>query len=567
MKTKKALLLFLFTSAFISISFSQNASQYKNYSDIIRVMRDTIPKMMAEKKIAGLSVAIVDEKGIIWEEGFGFTSRDQKNPVTPLTNFSIQSMSKNFTALAILHAVQDGLLSLDKPITEYIPWFTVNSRVEEAPQNKMTLRLLLSHRAGFTHEAPIGNNYDFYDKKFEDHVKSISDTWLRFRVGERYSYSNLGIDLAGFILQQVTGIPFDQYVEEKIFNPIGMTQSSFEIEKIKKMKDRAIGHTSSPMKPPVEVPMLAAGGMYSNAHDLSLYINFQLNNGAVKDKQIIKQEMLNEMLSVPNRKKNQNTGYALGTAVTRYGKVNLFSHGGGGYGFLTNMSWCPELNVGVVILTNSTGHNLNVVIPEMIGNMILEMKHGNAEQPKLDLSKIYKDTIQVDISSQRKFVGQYLYNRAGYMLLELQDGKMGITPGDNFRPANFVSEDELFFIISGFPHYYKFILDENKLPITMIREYDGEFLDLNDRPGEPPGNFKPEWEKYIGKYALIIYGFPAETRDVMKKNGFLYLDNMKLKEHLPGLFFTVHGETLDLRTENPTWKNVKIRKLPAEDKK
>ena len=134
MKAKKALLLFLFSSAFISISFSQNANQNKNYSDIIRVMRDTIPQMMKEKDVPGLSIAIVDDKGIIWEEGFGFTSKDQKNTVTPLTNFSIQSMSKNFTALTVLMAVQDGLLDLDKPITEYIPWFTVNSRFEEQPE-------------------------------------------------------------------------------------------------------------------------------------------------------------------------------------------------------------------------------------------------------------------------------------------------------------------------------------------------------------------------------------------------------------------------------------------------
>ena len=567
MKTKKVLFVFLFSTAFISFSFAQNASQYKSYSDIIRIMRDTIPKMMTEKNVSGLSVAIVDDNGIIWEEGFGFTDRDQKIPVTPLTNFSIQSMSKNFTALAILISVQDGLLNLDKPITEYIPWFTVNSRLEDHPERKMTLRMLLSHRAGFTHEAPIGNNYDFYDQTFEDHVKSISDTWLRFRVGERYSYSNLGIDLAGFILQQAAGIPFHQYVKEKIFDPIGMTKSSFDIEKIKKMNDRAIGHTSSPMKPPVEVPMLAAGGMYSNAHDLSLYVQFYLNKGTVSEWQLIKTEILNEMFSIPNRRKNQTNGYALGTSVTKHGNVLLFSHGGGGYGFLTNMSWCPELNVGVIALTNSTGHTLNVVIPEMIGNMILEMKYGNVEEPKPDLSRIYKNEIQIDTSSQRKFVGQYLYNRAGYMLLEWQDGKMGITPGDNFRPANFVSENELFFITAGVPLFYKFILDENKIPVTMIREYDGEFLDLNDRPDEPPGNFKPEWEKYTGKYALIIYGFPAETREVMKKNGYLYLDNMKLREHLPGLFFTAHGETLDLRTDKPTWKNVKIRKLPAEDRK
>lgn len=567
MTIKKVLLLFLIFAGFVNAIFSQDSSNYKSYTEIIRSLRDTIPQMMKEKDVPGLSIAIVDDKGILWEEGFGLTSRDQGIPVTPLTNFSIQSMSKNFTALAVLMAVQDGLLELDKPITDYIPGFTVNSRFEEHPERKMTLRLLLSHRAGFTHEAPIGNNYDFYTQKFDDHIKSISDTWLRFRVGERYSYSNLGIDLAGFILQQVSGVPFQNYVNEKIFNPIGMTESSFDIETIKNMEDRAIGHTSSPRKPPVEVPMLAAGGMYSNVHDLSLYINFQLNKGLAKGSQIISREILCEMFSVPNRNKNQTTGYALGTAITRRGNVNLFSHGGGGYGFLSNMSWCPELNVGIVVLTNSTGHILNVAIPEMIGNMILKMKFGKAEQPNQDLSKFNENVIQTDTSYQRKFVGQYLYNRAGFMLLEWQDNKMGITPGINFKPANFVSEDRLFFVFSGTPQYYKFILDENKIPVVMIREYDNEFLDLNDRPDEPAGRFNPEWEKYIGKYALIIYGFPAETREVNKKNGFLYLDNMKLREYLPGLFFTAHGESLDLRTDKPTWKNVKIMKLLEADKK
>ncbi len=105
------------------------------------------------------------------------------------------------TAAAIMLAVQRGLLDLDKPIAAYLPDFTVNSRFEAKPQAKMTLRHLLSHRAGFTHEAPIGNNDDLSFPSFEAHVRSISDTWLRFPVGDRFRYSNLGVDLAGFILQ------------------------------------------------------------------------------------------------------------------------------------------------------------------------------------------------------------------------------------------------------------------------------------------------------------------------------------------------------------------------------
>ena len=97
---------------------------------------------------------------MLWAEGFGCTDWNCRTPVTADTPFSIQSMTKSFTAVAVLLAVQDGLLDLDAPISTYLPDFTVNSIFDERPQDLITLRMLLSHTAGFTHEAPVGNNYD-----------------------------------------------------------------------------------------------------------------------------------------------------------------------------------------------------------------------------------------------------------------------------------------------------------------------------------------------------------------------------------------------------------------------
>ena len=94
------------------------------------------------------------------------------------------------------------------PITTYLPGFTVHSAFEAHPERRITLRMLLSHTAGFTHEAPLGNNYEPEPGDFDAHVRSISDTWLRFPVGTGYAYSNLGIDLAGYILEQVSNKPF-----------------------------------------------------------------------------------------------------------------------------------------------------------------------------------------------------------------------------------------------------------------------------------------------------------------------------------------------------------------------
>lgn len=189
---------------------------------LIDTERNGIRASMAKETISGVAVCLVYEDKPTWIEGFGETDWKSGRPVTDRTIFSVQSTSKNFTATAIMLAVQRGLLDLDEPITTYLPDFSVHSRFEPAPEAKMTLRLLLSHRAGLTQEAPVGNNYDPEFSDFESHIRSISSTWLRYPVGERYRYSNLGVDLAGYILQTVTKAPFAEYLRAVLFDPLGM---------------------------------------------------------------------------------------------------------------------------------------------------------------------------------------------------------------------------------------------------------------------------------------------------------------------------------------------------------
>src|SRR5688572_21498911 len=153
-----------------------------NLESIIERKRSAIRKAISEHGIPGGAVALIHAGKVVWTEGFGVTDRASARPVDATTIFSIQSTSKHFTATAIMLAVQKGLLDLDVPITTYVPDFSVHSRFERDPQKKMTLRLLLSHRAGFTHEAPVGSNFDAASPSFDAHMRSISDTWLRYPV-------------------------------------------------------------------------------------------------------------------------------------------------------------------------------------------------------------------------------------------------------------------------------------------------------------------------------------------------------------------------------------------------
>ncbi len=350
-RSSRLITIFLLAVGFLTFSAAADPKTDRALTGIIADFRASIPQTMRQGKIPGLAVALVDDKSVLWAEGFGYTDDDGKTRVSPDTFFSVQSMSKSFTATAVMMAVRDGLVDLDTPITTYLPDFRVNSRFEQHPERKMTLRHLLSHTAGFTHEAPVGNNYDPACPSFQEHMRSISDTWLLFPVGEGWRYSNLGIDLAGYILQVVSGKPFPEYMREKVLDPLGMKGSSFDIRQIRAYSNRAVGHDLQ-RRVPLEVPMVPAGGLYTSANELSRFVQFHINGGVAGGTRLIDEKLLRTMYEIPFRDKGHLDGYALGIErADKHGTCYL-NHAGGGFGFLTYMAWYPEHKLGAIVLTN-----------------------------------------------------------------------------------------------------------------------------------------------------------------------------------------------------------------------
>jgi CubicO group peptidase (beta-lactamase class C family) len=555
--------------AFAVLFSAQGAAEAPNkatapdYSAIMRDFRASIPKLMSQEKVPGLAIAVVDGQQILWMEAFGYTDDDRKIAVTPDTLFSVQSMSKNFTAAAVLVAVQEGLLDLDAPIKQYLPGFTVNSRFDAHPEEKITLRLLLSHRAGFTHEAPVGNNFDCDSTSFEQHIRSISQTWLRFPVGQRYSYSNLGVDLAGYIIQVKSGMPFHQYVKQKLLDPIGMTASSFDMDYIQRAAQRALGHSQLP-KEAVGIPMIPSGGLYTNARELARYVQFHLNGGKVNGAPVINDQLLRQMYQIPSPFPGQTDGYGLGLAIRRSHGTTCLSHGGGGFGFLTKMIWYPEFELGMVMLTNSSEHHFQNALPNQILDRFITAKLGRLPSEAAKTPESAQKSYEVSPSRQRLLAGQYLYNRGGWMILVLKQDRLGVEPGEPgklFVPMVWVSADEGFIPWEGVDYFYRFVCQPDGTPAYVVRIYDGEFLDYNAGPADRPGPDKPEWDRYLGKYRYKIYGAAAGFFEIHRQNGNLFLDYMKLAEFQPGLFFASHGEALDLRGVTTTWRSIPLEKI------
>ncbi|HEY2779332.1 MAG TPA: serine hydrolase domain-containing protein [Steroidobacteraceae bacterium] len=519
--------------------------------------RENILATLAKDDVPGAAVCLLYEGKPAWIEGFGVTDRQTQRPVGSGTIFSIQSTSKNFTATAIMLAVQRGLLDLDRPITAYLPNFTVQSRFETEPQEKMTLRLLLGHRAGFTHEAPVGNNYDPAFPDFEAHILSISQTWLRYPVGERYRYSNLGIDVAGYILQLACRRPFADCLRTMVFEPLNMADSTVATEVYAARKDRAVGHEKGYISVPLKTPLIPSGGVYTSARDMAAYLAFQLNRGRAGDKTLLRESLWQDMHSF-----SLGGDYGLGVIRTElcYGDspIRVLNHLGGGFGFGCVFSYCPEAQLGWAAMFNrptSAPYRMG----EGLLDGILARRYGarRARVPARNLP-----IIQPQESRLKSLVGNYL-GRSAPAEITLEDGTLTMKVKSASTPLQFSSPTDAFVAAAdGDAVTYRYFAGTQGEAAHFECFIGENSLDYNDGPNDPAGPDSSSWDAFVGQYAIEQWGQRAKTVSVHRKNGYLYFDEKRLNFELePGLFFMADGEAVDFRHTPATWRSIRLQRL------
>lgn len=522
---------------------------------LIEAERGRIRQAMATNGVEGAAVCLIHGGAPVWVEGFGVTDGASGREVGADTIFSIQSTSKNVTAAAVMVAVQRGLLDLDEPITRYLPGFTVQSRFEPRPQDRITLRLLLSHRAGFTHEAPIGNNYEPAFADFEAHVRSISRTWLRYPVGERYRYSNLGFDLAGYILQVRTARPFADWVQSVLFEPLGMTDSTVATEVYAARTNRAVGHQHGHDSVPLRTPLIPSGGVYTSARDMAAYAMFHLGRGRAGETVILREDLWREMHGF-------GLGGDYGFGVIReercYGEVpvRLLSHKGGGFGFGSVFDYCPEAGLAWVALFNRPADAAYGFGADLV-NGALVRRYG-ARRPRLvpsDLAPIAPPPALLE-----PLVGTYVGRNAN-ATITLEAGKLIFHQDDLTAPLGSSAPDEVFAVASdGELQTYRRCPATTLAPAHLECSVGEASLDYNDGPDVPAGRADPSWSRHVGRYQVFQWGVPAIDVTVRVKDGYLYLNDTRLiVETQPGLFFTADGEAVDFRQHPPTWKNLRLQ--------
>jgi CubicO group peptidase (beta-lactamase class C family) len=236
----------LTTTCLILFSFLSGFSQQdvKDYSDELRLIEAWLDTQKDFEKLPGITAAIVNDQEIIWTGAFGYANPGNKTLMKSSTIFSICSISKLFTSVAIMKLYDEGKLRLDDRIDDLLPWYNLEQKFPDS--GPITIRSLLTHSSGLPREAnyPYWTGPDFPFPTEEQVKNQLSEQETLYPASTYFQYSNLGITLLGQIIEKVSGIPFDAYIKQNIIVPLGLENTRTELPEALYGNELATGYSA-----------------------------------------------------------------------------------------------------------------------------------------------------------------------------------------------------------------------------------------------------------------------------------------------------------------------------------
>jgi CubicO group peptidase (beta-lactamase class C family) len=299
--------------------------------------------VMQERKVPGAAVAVVKNGKIVKKQGYGLANVELDVPVTTQTVFEIGSVTKQMTGAAIMLLVEDGKLNVDEKISKYLPG------TPDAWKN-VSVRNLLTHTSGIKSYTAIGTGFELTKRmKRDDFIKALSNYPLDFEAGARYSYSNSGYNLLGFIIEAVSGRPYWDFMRERIFQKLGMTHT-FDRDPKFIVKNRATGYeleNGNLIGRDYDLTdIFSAGAVISTVEDLAKW------DAAWRSDTLLKKESKAEAWKPFVLSDGKPSLYGFGWNVADFRGHRLISHSGSTAGFNAQFSRFTDDDLSVIVLTN-----------------------------------------------------------------------------------------------------------------------------------------------------------------------------------------------------------------------
>jgi CubicO group peptidase (beta-lactamase class C family) len=330
-------------------------------------------------KVPGVGLGIVKDDKIIFAEGYGQRSVKDNLPVGPQTVFAIGSCTKAFTTAALGMLVDDGKLEWDKPVKQYLPTFKM---FDEFATERMTTMDLVTHRSGLPRHDFMWYNSSFTRKDIFARLQYLEPN-KDFRTD--WQYQNIMFMTAGYLLEQISGMTWEDFVRTRILVPLDMKASNFSVDESQKATDfaypyREISDTVKVIPFRNITTAGPAGSINSNVNDMLQWVRLHLNNGKVGDKQLVNTATMANLhaphMVMPQSVTNKeilNAAYAMGWMTEVFRGHQLVEHGGNIDGFSAEVALLPQDNLGIVVLSNLDGTPFPTVISRVVADALLNL--------------------------------------------------------------------------------------------------------------------------------------------------------------------------------------------------
>ena len=468
-----------------AVALCSGASEQRDepYAPAYKRLDQFAPRYMRENNTPGMAVAITNRERLLMVRCYGFSDLAARTPVTPGTVFPIGSISKIFTAIALLQLQQSGKVDLNAPPARYLPWFQVRSSY--AP---FTIHHLLSHTAGLPSDRD-----DLPSTLYA--AFAVHEQPVGFAPGERFAYSNVGYQILGRVVEAAASISLNDFERAGIFEPLGMTSSEGSITNANRTR-MAVGypvyhddrpfHSSQPITPGPWVEWDAGDGNIAvTAVDLAAFLRMLLSRGASPRGRILSEEnfRLLTQRTVPIR---EGLHYGYGITIDDKG---VLAHSGGMVGYTAMLLADPGEGIGIAVLTNG-----GVCDPKPVAAFIRDLVVAIARKADLPAEPLPAAKVE----NAADYVGEYVSPGGKKFSLAAESDKLIL----RHAGRNIVLERrgaDRFYV--DHPDFALFLLEFQRERNAVTEAFYGAEWYTNPRYAGPRTfEYPPEWNAYPGHY-------------------------------------------------------------------
>lgn len=425
----------------------QCSAQTGNRSFVNDSLDNYVNNALSQWQIPGVAVCIVKDGKVVMMKGYGVKDYDTKEKVDENTLFMIGSNTKAFTATAIAMLDADKKLSFDDKVTKWIPEFKLENK---AAGEQAIIKDLLCHRIGFR---TFQGDFTYWTSNLSrsEVIEKMGHIKAEYPFRTTWGYTNAAFLTAGEIIPKVTGMPWEDFITQKLFTPLEMKNTLALSKDFPKAPNKCSAYTMSDGKL-VKIPfcyidnLAPAGSIGSSVNDMSHWVMMQLNNGKYNDNQIVPVSAIGQTRTPASILGNGGTLfnrghfalYGLGWFLEEYCGRKIVSHTGGVNGFVTSVTLIPEEKLGILVFTNTDQNSFYEalkweIMDAYLGNQYRDYSKAyygfyknnfDADQKK---DRLKKDTVAMNLKTElplSSYTGEYFNDVYGKMKVALEDGEL-----------------------------------------------------------------------------------------------------------------------------------------------